>query len=313
MAINRYGAGVWDDTTAGWASDNTVYAHNALLFNVQTGSLKKGNGVNKYADLPAVGGSGGAAIWGDITGTLSNQADLQAALTAKANTADLTAHTGNTGNPHGVTAAQVGLGNVNNTSDANKPVSGATQTALNAKANAADLTAHTANVANPHAVTAAQVGLGNVNNTADTAKPISTATQTALDLKANLASPALSGTPTAPTAAAATNNTQIATTAFVAAAIAGVGAAQLTATSPPLTFGNVAANSFVDLGLDVTGAAYGDVVSVGIPIAAFVDGVTFFAGVSNDSPGVVTIRCANCTATPRTVPEGVYKILVTKI
>ena len=43
--------------------------------------------------------------------------------------------------------------------------------------------------------------------------------QTALDTKAPLASPALSGTPTAPTAAAGTNTTQIATTAFVATAI----------------------------------------------------------------------------------------------
>jgi hypothetical protein len=41
-----------------------------------------------------------------------------------------------------------------------------------------------------------------------------------LSLKAPLASPELTGTPTAPTAAAATNNTQIATTAFVMAAIA---------------------------------------------------------------------------------------------
>ncbi|KTE89297.1 hypothetical protein [Desulfitobacterium hafniense] len=38
-----------------------------------------------------------------------------------------------------------------------------------------------------------------------------------LDKKANLASPTLTGTPTAPTAATATNNTQIATTAFVKA------------------------------------------------------------------------------------------------
>ena len=47
----------------------------------------------------------------------------------------VTAHTGNTSNPHSVTKAQVGLGNVDNTSDANKPVSTATQTALNLKAN----------------------------------------------------------------------------------------------------------------------------------------------------------------------------------
>lgn len=43
--------------------------------------------------------------------------------------------------------------------------------------------------------------------------------QTALDAKAPLASPALTGTPTAPTAAASTNNTQVATTAFVKTAV----------------------------------------------------------------------------------------------
>jgi len=45
----------------------------------------------------------------------------------------------------------------------------------------------------------------------------------ALALKAPLASPAFTGTPTAPTAAGGTNNTQIATTAFVQAAIAAGG------------------------------------------------------------------------------------------
>lgn len=112
------------------------------------------------------GGSGGGA-WGEITGTLSDQTDLQSALDAKAAASALTTHTSNTSNPHSVTASQVGLGNVNNTSDA--------------------------------------------------AKPVSTAQQTALDLKANLASPALTGTPTAPTAAADTSTTQIATTAFAKA------------------------------------------------------------------------------------------------
>lgn len=47
-------------------------------------------------------------------------------------------HTLNTNNPHSVTKAQVGLSDVDNTSDANKPVSTAQQTALNAKANASD-------------------------------------------------------------------------------------------------------------------------------------------------------------------------------
>lgn len=48
--------------------------------------------------------------------------------------AQITAHTGSTSNPHGVTKTQVGLGSVDNTSDADKPISTATQTALNAKA-----------------------------------------------------------------------------------------------------------------------------------------------------------------------------------
>ena len=65
----------------------------------------------------------------------------------------------------------------------------------------------------------ADVGLANVDNTADTAKPVSTAQQTALNLKANLASPSLTGTPTAPTQTAGNNSTRIATTAFATTAL----------------------------------------------------------------------------------------------
>jgi hypothetical protein len=43
---------------------------------------------------------------------------------------DLDTHVGDTSNPHSVTAAQVGLGNVDNTSDLDKPISTATQEAL---------------------------------------------------------------------------------------------------------------------------------------------------------------------------------------
>ncbi|KDF52533.1 hypothetical protein AF35_03090 [Enterobacter roggenkampii CHS 79] len=50
----------------------------------------------------------------------------------------------------------------------------------------------------------------------------STTINNALALKAPLASPALTGTPTAPTAAQTVNNTQIATTAFVKSAVAGL-------------------------------------------------------------------------------------------
>lgn len=74
-------------------------------------------------------------------------------------------HIGNKSNPHGVTKAQVGLGKVNNTSDADKPVSTAQATAI-ADAKAAgtnaqtNLTTHMQNMSNPHGVTRDQLGLG---------------------------------------------------------------------------------------------------------------------------------------------------------
>ncbi|MGO4917658.1 head decoration protein [Pseudogemmobacter sp. W21_MBD1_M6] len=54
-----------------------------------------------------------------------------------------------------------------------------------------------------------------------------TSLQTTLNAKAALASPALIGTPTAPTALAGNNTTQIATTAFVQAGLAGLGAGDM--------------------------------------------------------------------------------------
>jgi hypothetical protein len=66
----------------------------------------------------------------DVTSSIQTQ------LNAKAPTADPTF----TGTVAGVTKTHVGLGNVDNTSDANKPVSTATQTALNAKASLAGAT-----------------------------------------------------------------------------------------------------------------------------------------------------------------------------
>lgn len=69
------------------------------------------------------------------------------------------------------------------------------------------------------ALTKSDVGLANVDNTSDANKPVSTAQQTALNLKANLASPALTGNPTAPTQAANNNSTRIATTAYADAKV----------------------------------------------------------------------------------------------
>lgn len=89
-----------------------------------------------------------------------------------------------------LTKADIGLSNVNNTSDADKPISTATQSALNAKASL-DSPVFTGNVTG---INKASVGLGSVDNTADAVKPVSTAQQNALNLKANLASPTFTGT-----------------------------------------------------------------------------------------------------------------------
>ena len=94
----------------------------------------------------------------------------------------------------GIDKTMIGLNNVDNTSDANKPVSTATQTALDLKVTTTDALsslALKANIASPtftgivSGITKSMVGLSNVNNTTDLLKPISTATQTALDLKSN--------------------------------------------------------------------------------------------------------------------------------
>lgn len=67
----------------------------------------------------------------EIVNLLSNDATV-AALTNM-----VEQHIDDENNPHNVTKAQIGLGNVDNTSDADKPISTATQTALNAKLNIA--------------------------------------------------------------------------------------------------------------------------------------------------------------------------------
>ena len=96
-------------------------------------------------------------------------------VTATTNFSTVSSHISSTSNPHSVTKAQVGLGNVTNESKATMFTS----------------PTFTGTVSG---VSKAMVGLGSVDNTSDSAKPVSTAQQTALDLKANLASPTFTGT-----------------------------------------------------------------------------------------------------------------------
>ena len=99
---------------------------------------------------------------------------------------NLTTHTSNINNPHQVTKSQVGLSNVDNTSDLNKPISTAVQSALNdledridaideigssitlaslGGASATDLTNHISDTNNPHNVTYTQTGAAATSHT----------------------------------------------------------------------------------------------------------------------------------------------------
>ena len=111
---------------------------------------------------------------GDITNALNEaKAYTDAAKTAlekliqdsdKVIKESLDAHIGNKSNPHNVTKAQIGLGNVQNLAPADMPVSTAQATAI-ADAKAAgtkaqtDLNTHANRRDNPHKVTRAQLGL----------------------------------------------------------------------------------------------------------------------------------------------------------
>lgn len=149
----------------------------------------------KTDTLNLVAGSDKVAITADAS-TNTITIDASGAVTGVKGNSESSYRTGNVN----ITKANIGLGNVDNTSDANKPISTATQTALDAKA---DKTATVSNVAydstnkkitktingtTSDVVTVAtlktalnlakgDVGLGNVDNTADANKNVLSATK----------------------------------------------------------------------------------------------------------------------------------------
>ena len=160
--------------------------------------------------------------------------------------------------------------NINNTSDANKPVSTAQQTALNLKANLASPT-FTGTVAG---VTKTMVGLSNVAN----------------ESKATMfSSAALTGTPTAPTAGSGTNTTQIATTAFVQAAtsnfVTSSGVTSVSGTAPVVSSGGNTPAISVTTAAVVNGGAS---LATGDQIHDFVTGQGFVT-----SSGVTSVATNN--------------------
>jgi len=128
--------------------------------------------------------------------------------------------------------SQVGLGNVDNTSDVNKPVSTAQQAALDA-------------------LTKDDVGLDNVDNTSDINKPVSTAQQAAIDAAGGSSFDQDLNTTDSPTFATLTTTTTVATD-FYAVDVGATGT--LTATNLNVTDAyttNIGAD-YVDVDQDIT-------------------------------------------------------------
>ena len=114
----------------------------------------------------------GAGWSGDVTDAPSRDAvynEMETRLKNTSNLGDLT----NTSTAR----TNIGLGNVDNTSDADKPVSTAQQTALDAKLSVISNLADLSNFP----VARSNLGLGSVDNTSDADKPVSTAQQAAID------------------------------------------------------------------------------------------------------------------------------------
>lgn len=123
------------------ASDTLYPTQNAVKSYVDTQiSTVEGSDVDSFnGRTGTVTPATGDYTWAQINKTTSNIADI----TTKSHTSltdigtnthpQIDTHIANVSNPHSVTKTQVGLGNVDNTSDVNKPISTATQTALDGK------------------------------------------------------------------------------------------------------------------------------------------------------------------------------------
>lgn len=136
-------------TASQWSGANPILNAGEIGWESDTNKFKIGDGTNHWADLTYFTDAAGAsAAIADLIdgapGALDTLNEIAAAInddptffTTISTSLDLKAPKANptfTGTVSGVTKSHVGLGNVDNTSDANKPVSSATQTALDAKA-----------------------------------------------------------------------------------------------------------------------------------------------------------------------------------
>jgi len=211
-------------TSTQWATSNRVLQLGELGLDTTLNKLKAGNGTTAWSSLPFLQADADVTeLAQDAVATaLANGTHSNITVTYDDATNKISLATG----PDVIT--QTSLSNtLTNATTGYVPIAdvgsadGVASLDSSGKVPDSEIPAGIARLASPTftgtvaGITKNMVGLGNVDNTSDANKPVSTATTTALGLKANLASPALTGTPTAPLAATGTNTTQIATTSFV--------------------------------------------------------------------------------------------------
>jgi hypothetical protein len=194
LGKGTYASGVSSIANIDWA--NGPFFLNLKIAVEPTVPTASWNVNNEYVDL------GTSQFWsvpyalyaGSVKGldTKLNIADTAAMLKPYFTAINLKANIESptfTGTVSGITKAMVGLGNVDNTSDLNKPISTATQAALDLKANTADVTAALnlkANITDVNAALNLKANTADVN-TALALKANTSDVTEALNLKANAA------------------------------------------------------------------------------------------------------------------------------
>jgi len=239
------------DTAALWTSGNPTLASGEIGYESNTGKFKIGNGSTAWTSLSYNTNLPDASIndLGDVTITSASDGDFLRWNGASWINDAVNLSTDTIGSYVQSLVAGTGVTLTNNTGEGATPtvavdtatiapIASPTFTGVPAAPTATASTnttqlATTAFVRTEVAalVAAAPASLDTLNELAlalGSDAAFSTTVTNSLALKAPLASPALTGTPTAPTADALTNTTQLATTAFVtdaAAAVAATGAA----------------------------------------------------------------------------------------
>jgi hypothetical protein len=206
LADKANSADLADIATSGAASDASVVAtptnYTSATADVEAHLVGIDAKLGTLGGASVVSVNGVSPVSGDVTVGGADIDSAHSAVNYTASAADLDSHLSGVDTELGTLASDLST-----ESTARADGDSALQGELDATQQGAGLETNGAYVAN---------GSTNYLGTATSLKDADEALDTELALKANIASPALTGTPTAPTASLGTNTTQIATTAFVA-------------------------------------------------------------------------------------------------